>query len=339
MIYPKFVKENSLIGIPAPSAGASSIEKQNKTNNAKKNLETFGYKFDISKNILNCNKGRSASEKERAEEINEMFKNENIDMILCASGGDFLIEILPYIDFNLLKNNPKYVAGFSDPTGLLYPITTKYDIATIYGKNYTSFGININEYHQSHKDFLEIIKGNLIKQNSYELYEEKSLENGNGLEGYNLTEKVYWNTIDRKPVNITGRIIGGCFDLISELAGTKYDGINNFNEKYKNDGIIWYFDNCEITMEETIRTLWKLEQLEYFKYTKAIIFGRFGVETSYYEYDTKSCLEDSVLKNLNIPIIYNADFSHKSPCLTIINGSIATINVKDGKGDISFELK
>lgn len=53
---------------------------------------------------------------------------------MCASGGEFLLEILPYIDFDLLKNNPKFVCGFSDPTGLLYPITTKCDIATIYGK-------------------------------------------------------------------------------------------------------------------------------------------------------------------------------------------------------------
>ena len=59
----------------------------------------------------------------------------------------------------------------------------------------------------------------------------------------------------------------------------------------------------------------------------------------YVDPDVKNCLEDSVLSNLNIPIIYDADISHKSPCLTIINGSIATINVKDGKSTINFELK
>ena len=337
MIYPKFIEYNDCIGIPAPSAGAYKKEKQNKMLNAKKNLESLNYKLILSDNLLKCEKGRSASKIDRAKEINKMFENNDIDMILCATGGDFLVEILPYINFDLLKNNPKYVAGFSDTTGLLYPITTKYDISTIYGQNFSAFGTE--ELHQSQKDFLNIIKGNLITERSYELYEEEHSEKITGLEGYNLTKKVYWNTLDNKPVSLNGRIIGGCFDIISELAGTKYDGIRAFNEKYKDDGIIWYFDNCEITMEETIRTLWKLNELDYFKYTKCIIFGRFGVDTTIYGYDVNSCLEDSVISKLNIPIIYDADISHKSPCLTIINGSIATINVQNGKGTISFELK
>jgi len=158
-------------------------------------------------------------------------------------------------------------------------------------------------------------------------------------EYYNLTEKVYWHTLDNKKALIKGRIIGGCLDLISTLAGTKYDGIKEFNEKYKKDGIIWYFDNCEITKEETIRTIWKLSELDYFKYTTCIIFGRFGSEVTTYGYDVKTCLEDSVISKLNIPTIYDADLTHKSPCMTIINGSIATINVENGKGSISFELK
>ena len=337
MIYPKFIKENNTIGIPAPSAGAPNQEKKNKMLNAKKNLETYGYKLILSENLLKCEKGRSASAIERANEINNMFRNKDINMLLCATGGDFLVEILPYIDFNYIKDNPKLIAGFSDPTGILYTITTKYDIATIYGHNLSPLGME--KYHQSELDFLEIIKGNLITQKSYELYEKEWSPKTTGLEYYNLTEKIYWNTLDKNPVSIKGRIIGGCLDIISTIAGTKYDGIKEFNEIYKKDGIIWYFDNCELSKEETIRTLWKLYELNYFKYTTCIIFGRFGTDITTYGYDVKTCLQDSVISTLNIPIIYDADITHKSPCMTIINGSIATINVEKGKGNISFELK
>ena len=145
--------------------------------------------------------------------------------------------------------------------------------------------------------------------------------------------------IDNKYISISWRIIGGCMDIISELSGTKYDGIDKFNDKYKNDGIIWYFDNCELSYEEVIRTLWKFNELGYFKYTKGIIFGRFGKESGYYYDNVKSCLEDSVISKLNIPIIYDADISHKSPCINIVNGSIAKIEVKGGKGVISFEYR
>ena len=53
----------------------------------------------------------------------------------------------------------------------------------------------------------------------------------------------------------------------------------------------------------------------------------------------EQAIKDSVIANLNVPIIYDADISHKGPCMTIINGAIATVESKDGKGSICFELK
>ena len=171
------------------------------------------------------------------------------------------------------------------------------------------------------------------------MYEGARGEKVTGLEGINLTDKVKYKEIRNKSFEMSGRIIGGCLDIIAELCGTKYDGIKKFNEKYKDDGIIWYFDNCELSMEETIRVLWKLNEFNYFKYTKCVIFGRFGNENSWLNYDVKSCLLDSVLKEKNIPVIYDGDFSHKAPCLPVINGSIATIKYKNNKFSIKYELK
>ena len=337
MIYPNFIKENSLIGVCAPSNGGGNELKDNKYRNAEKTLNSFGYNLILSKNLYKSNKGRSSSAIIRAKEVNQMFNSKDIDLILCAGGGEFLIEILPYVDFELLKNNPKYVCGFSDPTGLLYTITTKYDIATIYGQNFSQFGMN--KLHKSQYDFLNIINGNLIKLNNYDLYEEERSERINGLEYYNLTKKVKYKSLNNKSIDVTGRIIGGCFDVISSICATNYDGIKTFQEKYKDDGIIWYFDNCDASLEETIRILWKFNELGYFKYTKCIIFGRFGNTNSYFDYDTKECLKDSVLGKLNIPVIYDADISHKAPCMPIINGSIANIKLNNNKCTISFELK
>ena len=336
MLIPEFLKQGDLIGVPAPSDGSNYFEKEKRFLNAKKRLEDVGYQVKLSDNIFNSVRGRSSSDIKRATEINDMFQDKNIKIMLCAAGGDFLIEILPYIDYNLIKNNPKWLIGFSDPTGLLYSITTKCDMATIYGTNFGNLGSK--ELDKSQENFLEIIKGNLLTEHSYDLYEETRLERITGLEGYNLTEKVIWKTLDNKDVVVTGRIIGGCLDVISTIAGTKYDGIKEFNYKYKDDGLIWYFDNCELSFEETIRVLFKLHELDYFRYTKSIIFGRFGSNQTSYDYTVKTCLEDSIISKLNIPIIYDTDFSHKGPCLNIINGVIATIEVKNNKGLITFKL-
>lgn len=339
MIYPKFLEVGNCIGVPAPSSGAYDELHKNKYANSKLKLEQMGYKCVLSDNINKSEMARSASAMVRAEEVNEMIKAKDIDFIMCAAGGEFLVEIIPYVNFENIVSNPKFIQGFSDPTGLLFPITTKYDIATIYGNNFGEYGVQ--EYDRSVLESLQIIQGNVVSQNSYEMYEDKGaeIENPTGLEGYNYTDKVEWKNVgNNNDIKFNGRIIGGCLDIIAELAGTKYDGTKQFFDKYKNDGIIWYFDNCELSMEELIRTLWKLNEFGYFKYVSGIIFGRNGIDKSILGYTMEQALKDSVIGDLDIPIIYDADISHKGPCMTIINGAIATVESKNGKGKISFEL-
>lgn len=335
MIYPEFIKKGDLIGVPAPSDGSDNELKNNRYNNAKKNFEEKGYNIKLSENIFNSERARSASAIKRAEELNNMFED-NTNAIICAAGGEFLLEILPYVDFNKIVKNPKWVQGFSDPTGILFPLTIKYDIATIYGNNFGSFGAE--KYDRSLEENLDILSGNLIKQESYDLYENERIDRITGLEGYNLTDKVYWKTINNEEVNIKGRIFAGCIDILTEIVGTKYDGTKEFIEKYKEDGIIWCFDNCELSKETLIRTLWKFNELGYFKYTKGVIFGRNGMDISYNYETMEETIKDSVLSKLNIQIIYDADISHKGPSMTIINGAIAKVSCKDGKGNIQFEL-
>ena len=103
MIYPKFIKAGSLIGVPAPSAGADNQQRVNKMNKAKETLENLGYKLMLSNNLFTGLRGRSSDARKRAKEVNQMFERKDIDFILCAAGGEFLLETLPYIDFELIK--------------------------------------------------------------------------------------------------------------------------------------------------------------------------------------------------------------------------------------------
>ena len=337
MIYPKFIDKEYVIGVPVPSNGAGDEFKLNKFNNAKKRLESLGFNLRVSKNIDKSIRGRSESAIKRAKEINDMFELVNIDLILCAGGGEFMMEILPYIDFELIKKNPKYICGFSDPTNILYPITTLCDMATIYGANYSHLGME--HMHESNQDFIDLITGKKLSFDNYDLYEGERGERVTGLEDYNLTDIVEYKLVNGEECSVKGRIIGGCLDVINDLLGTKYDGFKEFEKKYKKDGIIWYFDNCNKSYDDTILVLLRFKEFGYFDNVKCIIFGRFGNTDSFVGYDTLSCIKDSVLGDLNIPIIYDADISHKLPSLPILNGSIATVNFKNNRFNISFELK
>ena len=336
MIYPEFLKEHDTIGVTAPSDGITDEIKLKRLDNAIKNFDSRGFNIKETPNVRCSFKGRSSSSKERTEELESLYKDDNVKTIITSGGGDFLLEMLSELDFNIIKDNPKWLQGYSDPTGLLFTITTNLDIATIYADNFKSFGME--SWHQSLETNLEILKGNIIEQKSFSKYEEdKKLITG--LEPFNLTKKVYWKNLNNEDaINIKGRMIGGCLDIITDLFGTRFDKTKDFLEKYKDDGIIWYFDICELSSESIIRILWKLKDNGYFKYTKGILFSRVFACNSYYDisYEEAIC---ECLKDLNIPIIINTDIGHVSPRMTIINGAVCTVTSSNGKGKIEFDLK
>lgn len=337
MIYPKFIKEQGTIGVTAPSRGITNELDLKRLESAIKNINEKGFNVIETENVRTDNLGRSSSKEERAKQLESLFLDKEVDAIISASGGDFLMEMIPYLNYEVIKNNPKWFQGYSDPTWLTYTITTNLDIATIYSNNFKSFGMN--PWHKSLETNIKILKGDLINQKSFEKYELYKKNQETGLEDYNLTEKVKWKIITgEKEVAIKGRMIGGCLDVINEIYGTNYDKTQEFLEKYQNDGIIWYLENYSLTSEDLTRVLWKLNDKGYFKYTKGIIFGRSLNYQSFYNLSFEETIKSS-LKDLKVPIITEADFGHLSPRMTIINGAIAEIKVKNDQGEISFILK
>ena len=213
MIYPKFLKANDLIGITAPSSGVGY--KIDSFDLSLASIKKQGFKVIETPNVR-TESFISSSAEERVKQLDSLITDDEVKMVMCATGGDFMIEILPYLNFENIQENPKWIMGYSDSTSLLYLITTKLDIATIYGLNAASY--DQKELHESLKNNFEILKGNLIEQKSFDLYEKDRLEDGNG---YNLTEKVYWENLNGE-FNQKGRIIGGCLDVIRNLIGTKH---------------------------------------------------------------------------------------------------------------------
>lgn len=344
MIYPKFLKQNDTIGICAPSAGIGK-EKTEYFNKSIENLKREGYKIIETESVRNAGIVSNSGEN-RGEEFNQLLNNEKVNMIWSASGGDMLVEMLDYIDENALLKNPKWIAGYSDPTTLLFHITTNLDIATLYGNNAGSF--DMNELHLSLKNALKIIKGDLVKQESFELCERNRFKSNNEecevegqstiletkVYGYNLDTKVEWKT-PNGPVDISGRLIGGCIDCLNFIIGTKYDGTKKFIEKYKDDGIIWYFDNFALKSEDLFFVLWHMKQAGWFEYAKGFVFGRTLFEGSFLNMTYEEAIKRAIGEE--IPIIMDADIGHVAPKFTIINGSIGHFTAVNGKG--SLEIK
>ena len=334
MYYPNFpsAKNNDLIGICAPSAGVGH------------KLESFDFSLDSFRELgfqirqtesVRVDALRPSSGEQRGREFNSLVANDDVKMIISASGGEYCIETLPFLDENAIKNNPKWILGASDPTNILFYITTVLDIATIYGINAGS--LDWRPLHPFQENALSIIQGNLVKQNSFEKY-NSSGEFGPMTE-VDLDAKVHWDLFnmsdDSNGLEVRGRIIGGCSDIIFNNVGTPYDGTLSFIEKYKNDGLIWYFDPFETNPNQMHLALLKMKYAGYFEHTKAVIFGRIMFPG---EYSTEDFAE-LISMDLDCPFVMNADIGHVKPCMTIINGSIANIKCHDGKGSIEMSLE
>lgn len=340
MKYPNFLTSKGSIGVCAPSFGISGEPYTTRFNNAIKKFNKLGYNVVTTESIRILEKARSGSGKQRASEFLELYQDDRVEAIVSAAGGEFMCEILDHLDFSeIAKMTPKWFCGNSDNTILTFLLPVLSDVASIHGHCASVFGMN--DWHESIKGTYLMLRGeNLVTKNlkKYEL-ESKRSESGHELDGYNLTEKVKWETLSgHTKFNVEGRVIGGNLDVLSNLCGTKYDKVTDFIERYKEDGIIWIVESCELNVADQLRAFWQLKNAGWFKYAKAIIIGRACLkddvfDVSYFEANF------SELKDLNVPVVIDADFGHVSPTLSFISGGYAKVNYNKGKCKIEYLLK
>ena len=319
MIIPEFLNDNDTIGVTACSCGVlDKIDKYEKSiNNVKKNGFNILETPDVRTSGL-----VSTDAKTRVKELNSLITNKDIKMINIAAGGDFLCEILPYLDYDLIKNNTKWYGGSSDPTSLIYSITTKLDIPTIYTPCNMS-GYSSDNLHQSYLDYFQIIKGNLVKQFKSDKYESKD-------DIFDLDNE--WNSYG-DDINEEGIILGGCIESLKDIIGTKFDNTLEFIERYKDEGIIWYFDVFSLSVEDLYRTLLQFKNAGWFKYTKLILIGKVKYPNTFMDLT----YDEMIKKALNeFKVIYKFDIGHVKPSMTMINGFKVRVIYNEKEGSLEY---
>lgn len=303
MIYPKFLAKNDLIGITALSSGCSDsvLEMKEAINNLEKEFKVICTNNVWGNYIVSSSKG------ERINELKRLLK-EDIKLLQIARGGDYLYEVLSDIPYNEIVNRKLLVQGYSDPTSLLYILTTKYDLATIYGLNGKSYSGNLLPYQLNN---LEILKGNLITQKPFD--KEATSLNGN--------------------FKSKGIIIGGCLDVLRNIVGTKYDATKEFLKRYQDYSIIWYFDIFNMKPIDVYLTLLQLRDASWFKNSDTFLIGKVLIpERGVMSYP------EAYKKALWGNIYYDTNIGHVKPMFTIVNGSFAEIECVDNEITIKQEI-
>ena len=301
VIKPPRLKKGDKLALVTPGSYISNKEKEKSI----ENLESLGFEVVYSDKLMLMNGYFSGSDKERADDINEMFKREDIKGIVCARGGYGCARILPHIDYNIIKENPKAFIGYSDVTALLYGIYKKTGLITFHGP------VGISTYNDfSEKYFNDVLL------NPVEELELTSSDSGNNENIYGLT------TISSGIAR--GELVGGNLSIVVSLIGTEYD--------IDTKGKIIFLEEYVEEPYRVDRMLTQMIQAAKFDEAAGIALGVFRYCESKEEnpsftnsFTLMEVLKDR-LSDLKIPVVYGLSFGHVKDKFTIPFGIRAELD-------------
>jgi len=297
-MIPNRLKKGDKIGVIAPS---SPIKESNleDINNSITLMEGTGFEIVFGKNAFKNTLGYGATAKEKAEDINYMFKNPEIKAIFCAKGGANSNSTFEYIDYELIKQNPKILCGFSDSTSITNIITEKTGLVTFNGSTFKALTSWETEY-----AYKQVI-------NKFVLGKKELAEEGD--EFYTIKEGT-----------AEGELIGGNLSLIANLSSGEYS--IDFTDK------ILFIEEmaAESNAEMVSNYLYKMKQTGVFDKIKGIWVGNYEGEVA-----LEKILLDTLDGEYNFPIIKSNNFGHIDKKQVIPIGTKARI---DTTKDIKIEL-
>jgi muramoyltetrapeptide carboxypeptidase len=332
MITYPLLPKNATIGVTAPSSGVEP-ELHFLLQNAIEQLKEKGYKVDCGETAWTQEKAKSAPAKVRASELNRMLTEDDIDIIIPPWGGELLIEILEFLDFDKIKE--KWVLGYSDLSVLLLAITLKTGIATAHGTNIVDLrGEYSDPLTAMWETVLSTKAGASVAQHASEKYQLKWEHDSPSPCVFRLTEKTEWKLVSGDKVKLEGRLLGGCIDVIRHLIGTPFGDVKGFRAEHIGDEpVLWYLENCELSTVDLRRSLVQMKLAGWFENCSGILFGRSPANMPKENYTAEDVYKD-LSYDLGLPIVYDIDCGHMPPQITFINGAYAEVEAGDGKGTV-----
>jgi len=277
MIKPPALKPNATIGILSPSSWMNESDLKL----AIAVFEEKGYHLVLGESVFLKDHTFAGTPEQRANDINSMFANPDIDAIICARGGYGANRVLPLLDYDLIKANPKIFMGYSDVTAFLTSITQKTGLVTFHGPMLSSFKKGMVDYN------FELIEKTLFGYESITIQSPRELQRRVLKSG--KTEGPLW---------------GGNMCLLINRLGTP-DQLNT-------DGTILFIEDIGEYLYAIDRMMVHMKKAGMFDNIKGLIIGELVDMKDYDEPFGKSTDEIvmDVCGDLEIPIISNFPCGH-----------------------------
>ncbi len=302
VIKPPRLKAGDKLAIVAPGSYISEEELRDSINN----LNQLGFETTYSEKILLQSGYFAGTDKDRAADLMEKFSDKSVKGIVCARGGYGCSRILPMLDYDIIRANPKVLIGYSDITALLYGIYKKSGLITFHGPVGTS---TFNDY--SVNNFNKV----LLNPERTSLFQNST--SGDDENVYGVTSIVKGKG--------KGRLVGGNLSIMVSLIGT------NFDVDYSNKLI--FIEEIGEEPYRIDRMLTQMIQSGKFENASGIMMGIFRKcevkkesDLTPKSFTLMEVLQDR-LSSLNIPVLYGMSFGHVKDKFTIPFGALAELDV------------
>ena len=342
MRYPQNLKKGGPIGFVAPSFGCATEPYKSAFLNAQKKFQEMGYQCQLGPNCYASEGiGISNTPEKCGKELTESYRSGENDCLISCGGGELMCEILEYVDFDAIREAPpKWYLGYSDNTNFTYLLTTLCDTASVYGPCAADFGME--PWHPSLNDTFGILTGEVRTVQNYDGWEKADCSlktEETPLEPYHITEPMILKKYPDQDTVFEGRLLGGCLDCLVNLMGTEFDKTTEFIEKYKEDGILWFLEACELNVFSIRRAIWQLDHAGWFQYTKGFLIGRpMMFDQPAMGLDQYHAVTD-LLAKYQVPVIMDVDLGHLHPAMPLITGSYANVRVEGNSIEIHMECR
>lgn len=307
-MIPKKLNKEDEIRIISPSCSLSKV-RFDIYDSALAFLQDQGFKVTFSRNCREMNTFQSSSVRSRVDDLHEAFADKNVKAVMACIGGFNANEILPYLDYELIKSNPKILCGYSDITVLLNAVYAKTDIVTYHAPHLAALGfLNEREYTQKYFSACMMCEKPFVVKPSEAARNYTVIQEG----------------------ECEGEIIGGNLCTLNLLQGTPYmPDINNKILFLEDDNIMGDYFVCEFD-----RNLQSLLQVGGAESIRGIVFGRFDESCKMTEDMIKAIIKDKV--SSDIPIIFGVDFGHIFPMFSFPIGGKVSLSTNGNIIDIQI---
>ena len=305
MLKPPKLRAGDTIGVISP---ASKPPDEQKFWRGIEYLKNRGFSVVVGKNALKKRGYLAGRDKERAEDLNEMFRRPDIQAIICARGGYGGPRLLELIDYDAIKQNPKIFVGYSDITVLQNAIMAQTGLITYSGPMVAvEMGAGIHPYTEEH--FWPLLIESLSRF---------SLENP-------IDQP--WNVIQEGVAE--GPIVGGCLSVITPLIGSRY-----FPDY---SGGILVVEDIDEEAYRIDRALFHIRAAGILNQLNAIVFGDFidceAKDRTKPSLTVEEVLHDAI-QGLSIPVIKDFAYGHGRTKLTLPFGARARLDTSTNRFEV-----